>query len=159
MRLDWAACARNQWSIVTHCAVRFNKMLNVIYIVYRCSIKLSHFLFYKSSLIYTIYVQCIQMNINLNWQKNLSMKIHLTEILFFLFGIALICKKWLITNINAPVTYVQTNNRGIYVYMRIRSFTSGMSFEPREVPDLHTSGAANATLIEIFRRTMTAFHS
>lgn len=33
--------------------------------------------------------------------------------------------------------------------MRIRSFTSGMSFEPREVPDLHTSGAANATLIEI----------
>lgn len=33
--------------------------------------------------------------------------------------------------------------------MRIRSFTSGMSFEPREVPDLYTSGAANATLIEI----------
>lgn len=83
------------------------------------------------------------------------MKIHLTEILFFffemdfLFVIALIYEKWLITNINAPVTYVQTNNRGIYVYMRIRSFTSGMSFEPREVPDLHTSGAANATLIEI----------
>lgn len=89
------------------------------------------------------------MKINLNWQRNLSMKIYLTEILFFLFGIALIYEKWLITNINAPVTYVQTNNRGIYVYMRIRSFISGMSFEPREVPNLHTSGAANATLIEI----------